>query len=468
MYKIQKNVQLTFEDFDQPMGLSLNLNNRWIKKAELIPWFELEFEYAKNFKNKKGNVAKPLRMVLGALLIQREYNFSDEEVVLQIQENPYFQFFIGLPGYQEEKPFDSSTMVYFRKRLDEETLMKINEKISTLLIDTTEDSDNNDDESNNSGTLILDATCAPQNIKYPTDTDLLNNARVRAEKIIDDVCNDNGLTKPRTYRRLAKKEYLKVVKRKRKNKKWLRARIRKMLSFLRRDLKYIDRFIQEGYEVPLIFQNELETIRLVYAQQQKMYDERTHSVEDRIVSISQPWIRPIVRGKAKVNVEFGAKLDLSIDEHGFARVEKTSLDSLHESSVLVDAVNRYYERTGRYPERVLVDKIYRNRVNRAFCRKLGIKISGPALGRPKKDCQRDHKAEYQDQVDRIEVERRFSLLKRKFHMENIRTKLQETTLSTILLAVLAMNIDKLRLKFLRLFFKFGELLQFNVVRGEIF
>lgn len=108
-------------------------------------------------------------MALGALLIQREYNFSDEEVVLQIQENPYFQFFIGLPGYQEETPFDPSTMVYFRKRLDEDAFMKINERISTLLIDTTEDSDNNDDESNNSGTLILDATCAPQNIiDFPT------------------------------------------------------------------------------------------------------------------------------------------------------------------------------------------------------------------------------------------------------------------------------------------------------------
>ena len=301
MYKIQQNIQLTFEDFDQPIGLSLNPENRWIKKAELIPWLKLESEYAKKFKNKKGNVAKPLRMALGALLIQREYNFSDEEVVLQIQENPYFQFFIGLPGYQEEKPFDPSTMVHFRKRLDEETLMKINEKISALLIDSSasmKDNDNSDDGSNNSGTLILDATCAPQNIKYPTDTDLLNDARVRAERMIDAVCNDNSLTKPRTYRRMARKEYLKVVKRKRKDKKWLRARIRKMLSFLRRDLKYIDRFIQEGYEVPLIFQNELETIRLVYAQQQKMYDERTHSVEDRIVSISQPWIRPIVRGKA--------------------------------------------------------------------------------------------------------------------------------------------------------------------------
>ncbi|KAF1297246.1 hypothetical protein BAU15_06775 [Enterococcus sp. JM4C] len=128
MYKTNTHTQLSFEDFDQPVGLKMNPGNRWIKKAGIIPWVALEKEYAKNFRNKKGNFAKPLRMALGSLLIQKEYNYSDEETVLQIQENPYLQFFIGLPGYQDEKPFDASTMVYFRKRLDEVTLMEINEK----------------------------------------------------------------------------------------------------------------------------------------------------------------------------------------------------------------------------------------------------------------------------------------------------------------------------------------------------
>ncbi|WP_259749990.1 transposase, partial [Lactococcus lactis] len=110
-------VQLAFEDFNQPIGLKMNPSNRWIQKAELIPWAELEKDYAKNFRNKKGNVAKPFRMAFGALLIQKEYSYSDEETVLQIQENPYLQFFIGLPGYQDAKPFDASTMVYFWKQL---------------------------------------------------------------------------------------------------------------------------------------------------------------------------------------------------------------------------------------------------------------------------------------------------------------------------------------------------------------
>ncbi|MGI6155998.1 MAG: transposase [Enterococcus lemanii] len=167
MYKPQIYTQLTFEDFNQPVGLKMNPENRWIKKADRIPWGELEKDYAKNFRNKKGNVAKPLRMALGALLIQKEYGFSDEETVMQIQENPYLQYFIGLPGYQDEKPFDATSMVHFRKRLDETTLIEINEKIIAFNTQTEED---HPDDDSNSGTLILDATCAPQNIKYPTDT----------------------------------------------------------------------------------------------------------------------------------------------------------------------------------------------------------------------------------------------------------------------------------------------------------
>ena len=106
-----------------------------------------------------------------------------------------------------------------------------------------------------------------------------------------------------------------------------------------------------------------------------MYDNRTHSVADRIVSISQPHIRPIVRGKAKSPVEFGMKFDLSVDNQGFARIEKNSFDAYNESEVLIEALERYKKRHGYYPERVLVDKIYRNRKNIRYCQERGIRIS---------------------------------------------------------------------------------------------
>ncbi len=104
----------------------MNPENRWIKMADRIPWDEFETTYASLFPSHKGNVAKPLRMALGALLIQTKFQYSDRELVEQIKENPYLQYFIGLPGYQEEAPFDASTLVLFRKRISAKMLMEVN------------------------------------------------------------------------------------------------------------------------------------------------------------------------------------------------------------------------------------------------------------------------------------------------------------------------------------------------------
>ena len=176
MYRYS-NGQISLSDFKQPVGMNLKENNRWVKKAQTIPWLEIEKRYAALFTNRKGNVAKPLRLALGACIIQSEYGYSDEEITLQIQENPYLQYFCGYPGYDDEKPpFDPSLMVYFRKRLTPEVLGEINEMIlqdaKVRQAIEAESKDDNDSEDppvtgGNSGTMIVDATCAPSNIRYP-------------------------------------------------------------------------------------------------------------------------------------------------------------------------------------------------------------------------------------------------------------------------------------------------------------
>lgn len=125
MYKFDKNHQFGLADFNQPMGLKMNPENRWVKKAEKIPWEAIEEKYAALFPGKKGMPAKPLRTALGSLLIQKQLQFSDRELVEEIRENPYFQYFIGLPGYQDTIPFVPSLLVEFRKRLTAEVLEEI-------------------------------------------------------------------------------------------------------------------------------------------------------------------------------------------------------------------------------------------------------------------------------------------------------------------------------------------------------
>jgi len=452
MYKFDRNHQYSLSDFNQPVGLKMNPENRWVKKAASIPWKEIEERYASLFPSKTGMPAKPLQTALGALIIQKQYDYSDRELVEQLAENPYYQYFIGLPGYQDKAPFVPSLLVEFRKRLTDDVLSEINEMIaeynrpddpngggsgSDSDADTTKDTDNQ-------GTLILDATCAPQQISYPQDINLLNEARENLEGIIDTICYEYNYYKPRMYRRNARKDYLALAKCRKRSSKKIRHAIKKQLQYIRRDLGYIDIFLdQDDIEFTDKQLTRISVIRELYEQQDYMYKNKTHSVKDRIVSISQPYIRPIVRGKAKAPTEFGAKLDMSIDEHGIARLEKLSFDAYNEADVLVAAIERYLERTGHYPERVLVDQIYRNRVNRAFCKTHDIRISGPALGRPKAMSKDEKKQAYSDNTDRIEVERGFSLAKRCYGLGLIKTKLDTTTRSSIALSIIAMNLDRL-------------------------
>ena len=461
MYKKDHNRQSCLTDFNQPIGLKMDPDNRWVKKAETIPWDQIEEKYAELFPSSTGMPAKPLRMALGSLLIQKKYDCSDRELVQQIMENPYLQYFVGLPGFTNDPPYVPSLLVEFRKRLTDDILGDINEMIIDYNTpdkpkppkgDGSNDKTATSDQDNtNSGTMILDATCAPSDIEFPQDISLLNVSGEHLESMTDELCYIYDIDKPRMYRKLARKDYLNIARSKKRTAKKIHKAIRKQLQYVRRDLNFVMQFTDEGKELSSRQKPLLETIKKLYEQQKYMYDNNVHCVPDRIVSISQPYIRPIVRGKAASPVEFGAKFDLSLDENGLGRIEKLSFDAYNESEVLMDAVERYKERTGRYPERVLADKIYRNRSNLQYCKRHGIRLSGSSLGRPKKDPRADRKLEYIDNADRVAVERAFSLAKRAYSMGLIRTKLDCTTKSSIALSILAMNIDHLIVVSLRQF-----------------
>ncbi len=129
MYKFERYRQLGLADFNQPVGLKMNPENRWFRKSTTIPWDAIEEKCAGLFPGRTGMPTKPLRMALGLLMIQKQYGYSDRELLEQITEKPYYQYFIGLPGFQNEPPFVPSLLVEFRKRLDEEVMMQINEMI---------------------------------------------------------------------------------------------------------------------------------------------------------------------------------------------------------------------------------------------------------------------------------------------------------------------------------------------------
>ena len=361
--------------------------------AQLIPWSEFESEYAENFPTEMGAPAKSFRMALGALIIKEKLGISDRETVEQIRENPYLQYFIGQSIYSNELPFDPSLLVHFRQRISCNLINKVNERLVKKIRETAvgkpekkKDSDAKN-ESQNRGKLIVDATCAPADITYPTDLGLLNGARVHTEKIIDILyksLKDKAKNQPRTYRNIAKKDYLAVAKQRRRTPNKKRQAIKKQLQYIKRNLAHIGQLIELGATLKSVNKKQYKTLLVlteVYRQQQWLFDNNKQSIEQRIVSLSQPHIRPIVRGKAGKKVEFGAKLSASCFE-GYVFLDRMSWDSFNESRNLKAQVEAYHRFTGYYPESVHADRIYRTRENRAWCHEKGIRISGPPLGRP--------------------------------------------------------------------------------------
>jgi hypothetical protein len=129
MYRRTNELNSSPEEFMEKTNFALDENNRWVILSKIIPWSEFEGEYASLFDQKMGRQAKSFRVALGCLLIQHILNLSDRETVQQIKENPYLQYFIGFKCYEYKDQIDASTLVYFRKRIEAETINKINLKI---------------------------------------------------------------------------------------------------------------------------------------------------------------------------------------------------------------------------------------------------------------------------------------------------------------------------------------------------
>lgn len=439
------NRQQRLSCFDFPLG-EMDPDNRWVVLEEHVPWDLVDDIYSAKFKNKRrGKAAYSSRVAFGALLIQQILNCSDRELVAQVKENPYLQYFLGLDGYKTNCPFAASTLVDFRKRFSDADLAAINERIAKNK-EVDDDLGDDDDDDDDGGTLIMDATVVPANIKYPQDSALLFETREKLENIIDDLSAQTKVKKPRTYRQVAKKAAQSFSKKRRKSAKQIRKCIKSQLSYIRRDFKSIGALLEnEGAKLDEKKSDTLTCAWLVFEQQQMMYQRKTHTCKDRIVSFSQPWIRPIVRGKAKSPTEFGPKIHAVIED-GLMLIDEISFDPFNESERLVSCAKTYKDRHGSYPKAILADRIYQSRANRMWCKERGIRLTGPKLGRPVKDeaIRKDERQQMlKDTSKRNLIEATFGTLKGSFGLGRLSVKLKETSKTVIAMAAIAFNLKKL-------------------------
>lgn len=439
--------QLVLEGFETPFERTLDKTNRWVVLSHLIPWDEICSLYYKSVKlSDTGRPPLNPRIVLGSLIIKHLCNLDDRETVLLISENVYMQYFLGYSSFTSEVPFDASLFVEFRKRLGMDIVNSMNETIVKLKakFDSQSDTDNSSNEDQgeqptNKGKIIFDATACPQGISFPTDLNLLNDSREKSEQLID-LLYDSDLhqTKPRTYRKIARKRYLTTAQKKNKTTKEIYKAVRLQLAYLKRNISSINNLLDSYPYIPLKAQElkYLMVIQTLYDQQQQMYDTKTHRIEDRIVSIHQPHVRPIVRGKSQSKVEFGAKIHLSLID-GISFLDELSWDAFNEGSHMMAYVHKYFVRFGFYPKEVLADKIYCTRENRAALKLLNIKLIAKPLGRP------PAVPIHLSPGERNPIEGKFGQAKTGYGLNRIKARLRGTSETWIACIILVLNLVKL-------------------------
>jgi len=455
MIKYTSENQLSIEEFKTPFQAKLLAENRWVQLSRIVPWDKFASAYMSMMSVDFGRPGISPRIVLGALIIKHLEKLDDRGVIAAIQENIYMQYFIGLKEFTPHPVFDPTLFVDIRKRVGHQMFDSLN---ADLIKSVSQDKDkkhnkkkkDDRDEPKNKGKMQADATVADQYITYPTDNGILNESRKKCEKLIDKLYELNGKQgiKPRTYRRIMDKAFLEYSKKKKKTKGTHRKMTRKLLECVNRDIKYIDRmldvFEQRGDRFPLTHSEQrlFLIIRTAYMQQKLMYDTDTHSIPDRIVSIYQPHVRPIPRGKIKAQIEFGPKLGVSLDQ-GFARINTFSWNAYHESGDLKGQVEDYKELHGHYPELVLVDTIYATRENRRWLKERGIRITAPPLGRkPAKTKQtyyQKRKAR-KEAAERNHIEGKFGQGKNGYNLNEIRARLKDTSESWVACIFFVMNL----------------------------
>lgn len=461
--------QLILVGFETPFDQQLTKTNRWVKLCHLIPWDKIVGQYDRQFTAIEGRPPISGRIVLGALIIKHMLHLTDEETIRQIEENMFMQYFLGYTSFTNESIFSPTLFVEIRKRLNQTIVNSISEivvahqkEIETELAQKQKDKNDNTTTPNinknvvkkkeekktndNVGTLIMDATVAPQNITFPTDLKLLNAAREKSEKLIDKLYlkEIHGTNKVRTYRNIARKDFLNAIKKKTKSYKEIYKWNGSQIRYLKRNLSHIQ-LLLNGYETKGLIHKlkkkdliYLATLQILYHQQETMHRTQTRSIENRIVSIHQPYVRPIKRGKAGKQTEFGSKLQVSL-VNGFTFLDKLSWNNFNEGIELQTSVEQFKTRCGHYPKEVLADQIYCTRANRQWLKIKNIKLSAKPLGRPSKEALLNQISP----GERNPIEGKFGQAKVAYGLDNIKAKLKETSESWIATIILVLNLVNL-------------------------
>jgi len=300
--------QLSIEEFKTPFEKKIDINNRWVILSNSIPWDELANIYHKAMNPNLGAPGKDARLVIGALIVKHKLGLSGEETIQLIRENPYIQYFLGFKEFTNNNIFDSGLFSSVLKRLGIDTFNTMHSEIIEKAL--------NIRIKNKKNGLIIAGKVSEQLTDYSSNLELLSDARIASEEIIDALCKAmNNCRKPRTYRRRAYNEFVDASFEQTHTKKENHKTNGRQISFLKRNIKNIHKlldaysskidhdlsYIKGVNPIPLNNSDlkKLWVIQQILDQQLQMHKSGKDHCPERIIDIDQPQIRPVAKTKAK-------------------------------------------------------------------------------------------------------------------------------------------------------------------------
>lgn len=420
-----------------PLGGGLRADNRWMKLGRLIPWNQMEEVYREYFSDRMGRPAKESRMICGLLVVKHMEGYSDERVVEEYLENPYIQAFCGEETFVTDGGIDPSLLSKIRKKLGKKFFEQLEKEVLEVL---------KRKQAIRRGEHLLDATVIPANIEYPTDTKLIEKARVWVVKIIRKIRKGCGVKeKVRTYCRKARGVYVNFTKKRKKTKAMIRVTRGKLLRYLRRNVRQLEGLLEEyGRQLKkkerAMIRWRLAVVKAIYEQQREMWKSKVMRVKDRIVSLHLPHIRPMVRGKDGKDVEFGPKVLLSWVD-GYCFLDRLAFDAYNEGTRLMESLKKYKERLGTYPKCSTGDGIFGNRENRARLKDLKVRGGFKALGRAAQEPRNKKWLKMKQRLRGSRMEGIIGHGKNHFGLDRILYRVRDGEEMWIQMGLLAMNLS---------------------------
>ena len=418
------NRQVTFFD-NVFFPVEYDKNHPIIRIADYLDREELCNDLALFYCPNNGRPTVSLRLKVGLLILKHLEKQSDEQVVDRLKRDVYYQYLCGVTFGDAQNAVNPSSLTHFRNQIGIEGVKMIENAVRKLMSRPPRGKKRGPKNRE----IVVDTTVTASPITYPTDVKLLEATRTNLVKQLEKAEKTGRVKKRhRKYKRKARKEFLLHQKLGRKSKKKRKKAVKKLLGFAKRNLRQLKESVNDIEKSALskpLSKEEAKSFgkmkdvmrRSVAIIEQQIALSRGRKVSGRIVSFHNQNVRPIVRGKFPVNVEFGRKL-LLLEKDGYLEMAGSYWDNVSDAHLTEPAID-YCEKVLDFKvEGIGADRGFHGKESNRACKKHGVKrIAIQRKGKPRKSKRPKPRWEERLRRRRCGIEGRISVAKRCYGLD---------------------------------------------------